>query len=698
MSRSKYVKKTLSILIALVMVMGSFTSFAFAETNHINSVSSARVDVQEEAMAKIEADVKKDLEENEYVEVLVYMKNQADTEMVAKATRNAVGNSMTPYSTKLEVRKEVVETLKDTAETTQSNLIKYLKQEEAKGNVIEYKPYHIVNMVYVKGTRKVIENIAYRAEVEKIFKNNTYQIDCLETDGEKVNLQSTEPEWNITRIGADQVWNLGFDGTGIVVGSLDTGVDWTHPALQNKWRGYNPKTEEIDSTKSWFDPIYNTSFPEDSGSHGTHVMGTIVGQEPDGSNPVGVAPGARWIAARVFDVEGSTTDKILLDAAEWMLAPGGDPEAAPDVINNSWGGADGIDDWYRDAVRNWRAAGIFPVFSAGNQRDGEPAPWPGSISNPSNYPESFAVAAVDRNDRRASFSKLGPSPYDPEAIKPNISAPGVYIYSSVPGGYTDGYSGTSMAAPHVTGTVALMLSANASLSIEEIEQILCETADPLTDDDYPLSPNFGYGYGMVNALEAVLEVAPGTGIIKGKVLVEGNDTEEARINHEQVVFEAYPGSDIDITTEVSDDVAVRKVELLVKAEGETHWTLIPMDRISGNHKDGIYKGTITYDLLTGDTIVYKIRAIDFAGDTVLSDDYSIDIVFGIVPGNYAEGFEVNPVGWIFDSSWEWGTPSKDDPAPFEGEKLAGTVLGGMYPNNANDWLVTPPIDLRDASL
>ena len=692
---SEYVKKTLSLLIALIMVLGSFTSIASAETDNI---ISARVDVYEEAMAKIDEDVMNELEENEFVEVLVYMKDQADTEMIARATRLAVEDTMTPYRTKLEVRRGVVEALKDTAETTQGKLIKYLKQEEERGNVLEYKPYHIVNMIYVKGTREVIENIALQAEVGKIHKNNTYYIEFLKADGEKTELGNTEPEWNITRIGADQVWNLGFDGTGVVVGQLDTGVDWTHPALKNKWRGYNPVTDEIDSSKSWFDPVYGDSLPKDLDGHGTHVMGTAVGSEPDGSNPIGVAPGARWIAARVFDATGRTTDKILLDAAEWMLHPGGDPNAAPDVVNNSWGGLDGIDDWYRDAVRAWRAAGIFPVFSAGNQRPGEPEPWPGSISVPANYPESFAVAAVDRNDRRASFSKLGPSPYDETLVKPEISAPGVNIYSCIPGGYTDGYSGTSMAAPHITGTIALMLSANASLTIDEIEQILTETADPLTDNDYPTSPNYGYGYGMVNAYEAVLRVAPGTGIIKGKVLVEGEDIEDAEIYHEQSIFEAYPGSNIDIFAEVSDDVAVREVELLVKQPGKTYWILIPMERISGNHKSGTYKGTITADLLIGDSILYRIRARDYAGEAVLSDDYSIDIVFGIVPGDYFEGFEEYPVGWIFEGSWEWGVPFRDDPDPFEGEKLAGTVLGGMYPNNANDWLITPPIDLRDTSL
>ncbi len=431
-------------------------------------------------------------------------------------------------------------------------------------------------------------------------------------------------------------------------------------------------------------------------------MGTAVGQEPDGSNKVGVAPGgAKWIAARVFNTAGSTTDRILLDAAGWMAAPGGNPDNAPDVVNNSWGGGGaGLDDWYMDAVDNWRAAEILPVFSAGNQRTGEPAPWPGSISVPANYPQSFAVAATDRNDNRASFSKLGPSPYDPSLIKPNISAPGVGIRSCIPGnGYTGAYSGTSMSAPHISGTAALLMSANSALSVADLEYILQETARPLTDGTYPEAPNFGYGYGMVDAFEAVSSVASGTGYISGRVLQDGEDFEDAVIIHEQEVFETYMGSDIDIIAEISDDVAVTEAELLVKQEGKAYWLLVPMNRISGDHKSGIYKGTITYDMLIGNSLVYKIRVRDYAGEGVVTKDHKIDIKFGIVPDEYEMGFETNPMGWIFDGSWEWGGPPTDNsPVPYEGENVAGTNLSGNYPNYADDWLVTPPIDLRDDTL
>ena len=692
----KKLTKVLSLLMTAIMILGTFSSFAYAQEGQINF---SKLDFQQEALNKIMPEVMEDFESKEFAEVLVYMKEQVDTEMVAEATRDAVSSYMTPYSAKLEVRKGVVEALKDKAESTQANLLSYLEREKEKGNVAEYKPYHIVNMVYVKATREVVENISYRLEVAKIYKNKIYKMEFEKAEDADLELQSTEPKWNITRIGADQVWNLGINGTGIVVGQLDTGVDWTHPALKNKWRGYNPVTDEIDSSKSWFDPIYGTTLPEDSGEHGTHVMGTIVGREPDGSNPIGVAPGARWIAARVFDAYGYTTDQILLDAAEWMLHPGGDPNAAPDVVNNSWGGLDGIDDWYRDAVRAWRAAGIFPVFSAGNQRPGEPEPWPGSISVPANYPESFAVAAVDRNDRRASFSKLGPSPYDETLVKPEISAPGVNIYSCIPGGYTDRYSGTSMAAPHITGTIALMLSANASLTIDEIEQILIETADPLIDDDYPESPNYGYGYGMVNAYDAVIKATPGTGEISGTVLVEGEDVAGAQIIHQQEIFETLVVGDIKIQARVIDDVSIRRVELLVKKQDESYWYLIPMNMISGNYKDGVYEGIIPRELLTGNSIKYKILAKDFSETVVSTPEYTINIIFGVIPGQYFQGFEDEPLGWRFEGDWQWGQPVAGfDPVPYEGENLAGTVLGDNYSLETESWLITPPIDLRDRSL
>ncbi|QSX05986.1 S8 family serine peptidase [Sedimentibacter sp. zth1] len=688
------VKKNFAVLLTLLMLISMIPSFAYANDSNI---SSAKEELKQEALSKITPEVMNDFDED-LIEVLVYMKEQVDTEMIAEATKSAVSDVMTPYNIKLEVRKGVVEALKDEATTTQKNIIKYLDQEMDKGNVEEFTSYHIVNMIYVKATKEVIENISFMSEVEKIYKNKVHTLEVTEMS-EEIKPTTEGIEWNIEKVNADQTWELGIDGSGVVVGSLDSGVDWTHPAIKNKWRGYDPSTGETNPEGSWFDPVYNSTLPEDSDEHGTHVMGTVLGQEEDGSNKIGVAPGARWIAARVFNTSGSTTGTILLSAAEWMLQPNGDPANAPDVVNNSWGGGSGIDEWYRDAVRNWRAAGIFPVFSAGNQRAGEPAPWPGSISCPANYPESFAVAATDINNMRASFSKLGPSPYDESLIKPEISAPGVSIRSSIPGGgYQGGWSGTSMSAPHITGTVALLLSANASLTVDDIDEVIKSTAMPLVDTSYPTAPNMSYGYGLVDTFEAVSQVASGTGYISGKVLVPGEDTSEPVINHEQMVTEIYIGSDTDIIAEISDDVAITEVELLVKQEGKSYWMLTPMNRISGDHKAGIYKGTISYDMLGGNSITYKIKARDYGGDAIVSPNYNIEVKFGIVPDEYTQGFEGGVEGWIFGGEWEYGVPSGTSPEAYEGEKLAGTKIAENYANGANSLLVTPPIDLRNADL
>src|SRR5699024_4326207 len=190
--------------------------------------------------------------------------------------------------------------------------------------------------------------------------------------------------------------------------------------------------------------------PYDDVGHGSHTVGTMVGSESDGTHHIGMAPGAQWIAVKAFNPLGGT-DADLLAAGEWILAPKDNdgnphPEKAPDVVNNSWGGGAGMNEWYRPMIQNWRASGIFPVFAAGNTT-GSNSGGPGSVSVPGNYPESFTVGAVDGEDQLADFSLRGPSPYD--EIKPDVVAPGVGILSSVPGGDYGNNSGTSMAAPAV---------------------------------------------------------------------------------------------------------------------------------------------------------------------------------------------------------------------------------------------------------
>ena len=133
-----------------------------------------------------------------------------------------------------------------------------------------------------------------------------------------------------------------------------------------------------------------------------------------------------------------------------------------------------MDEWFRPMVQAWRAAGILPVFAAGN---GSGA---GSIYNPANYPESLSVASVDRSKKRSSFSSQGPAPY-PEIIKPDLVAPGENIPSTKAGGGYGLMSGTSMATPHVAGVAALLLAENPALEPDSPEAALRQTAQPLTD-------------------------------------------------------------------------------------------------------------------------------------------------------------------------------------------------------------------------
>ncbi len=591
MSGSK--KRAMRIIaFALVILFGTgpFSSLVRAEPAGPYAVS-LRETTREAALEKIEPALTEDLAKGEKAEAIIYLKDKVDSLALAEATRDKLAGTMTSYRVNQAVARKVVETLKVKAETTQANLLTYLEQEKEKGTVDTFRSFFAVNAIYVEADAAVIEEIAFRSEVKEIFKNEKHQyIDPIVTSGAEP--MQEDLEWNVERVKANLAWDLDIDGTGVVVANMDTGVEWTHPALMNKWRGFDPVSEEAEPIGNWFDAVYGAEFPEDPHGHGTHVMGTTVGQEPDGSNKIGVAPGARWIAARILDEGGWGTDFAILSGAEWILAPEGNADLAPDIVNNSWGGGPGINDWFRDAVVNWRAAGILPVFAAGNEPGGA-EPLPGSIDIPGNYPESLAVAATDIDNLRARFSRLGPSPYDENLIKPELSAPGVNIRSSVPGGsYQGGWNGTSMAAPAVSGAAALLLSADQSLTVDDLQLILTETAGPLTDKTYPQSPNFGYGYGLVDAFEAVASVAEGTGFVEGQVLIEGADLELPVISHEQVIFETYKTTPVNIQAGIADDVSVVSADLLVKPEGAAEWTVIPMKLIEGDIRNGNWQGTI----------------------------------------------------------------------------------------------------------
>ncbi|EEG77459.1 S8 family serine peptidase [Dethiobacter alkaliphilus] len=498
----KIIKRLISTLVIISLITIYLPVQLFA----------GRVDVGVTSQ-KISAQVTDSLKADEFVDVLIILNEQADTKKAAADVRKAVPAGMPEKAIKKAARVSVVNTLKKNAEVTQKSLINLLSEEQEKGNVKEFREYYIVNLIYAKVNRVALDVIAQHADVGNILPNNEFQVH--NTNIESINSFSPSGvygvKWNLERINAPLVWNqYGITGDGVVIGIIDTGVDWHHEALREKWRGYDGGS--IDPDFNWFDAVNQHALPIDLNNHGTHVTGTILGSVEEMQGYFGVAPEAKWIAANAFGSDGTAKSSDILAAAQYMLAPTdingvAHPDKAPDVINNSWGGnvPGENDEWFRPMVQAWRDAQILPVFAAGNLG----TYGSGSISHPANYPESFSVAATDNNDYLAMFSSRGPSPYF-DNIKPDISAPGVQILSSITGGEYGYSSGTSMAAPHVAGVAALLLEAKPELTIEQLEEVIKDTSRPLEDQEFTGSPNFGYGYGLIDAFAAVSHVLNGS--------------------------------------------------------------------------------------------------------------------------------------------------------------------------------------------
>ncbi|MBH0162434.1 S8 family peptidase [Fictibacillus sp. 26RED30] len=715
MSKKRRKVRWLSVFLAFLMIVPMmFPSQANAATTKGKASTSAKEAALDGKTSKVAKKLNEQFSKKDKVTFLIKFKEQVDTAAVAKkATKEAKSQKLSSKQTKLMKRSTIVSTLRANALETQQHTKKYLEKQEKAGKAEKIQSFYVVNGMAVTATKEVMEEIAAFPEVEKVLPNETRQliqpvssVKLPEKQLPKSSLQvqpkndTSSIEWNIERVGAPEVWGMGIDGAGTVVANIDTGVQWNHPALKEKYRGYNPQNPDAaDHQFSWFDPVGNQATPYDDDGHGTHTMGTMVGAEPNGGNQIGVAPGAKWIAVKAFSASGGS-DVDLLEAGEWILAPkdaegNPHPEKAPDVVNNSWGGGAGLDEWYREMVQAWRSAEIFPEFSAGNTTLFNPG-GPGSVATPANYPESFATGATDINNTLASFSLQGPSPYD--ETKPEISAPGVNIRSAVPGSaYEGGWNGTSMAGPHVSAVVALLKQADSSLTVEELEEILLNSATPLTDATFPESPNNGYGHGLVNAFTAVSSVVTGLGRIEGTVTKEGEDSEAPSITHEGPT-ESYKEMPLNLEAEVSDNISVTSVTLSYQNE-DGSWTDVAAERTGGDYQSGTYSASIPGSALMGDSIVYKWTAIDFGGSSVSTDNYTIALLPGISSG-YSEDFEGNPTGWTSfgaNNSWEHGVPTSGPGAAFSGEKVYASSLAGNYANSANMTLVMPPVDLPEGN-
>lgn len=469
---------------------------------------------------KIDAGLLRTLQQGKTARALILLNEQADL------------SGADALSSKEEKGAFVYHALREVANRTQAPLRANLDRRG-----VTYRAFYITNAIALPQLDLATANaMAREANVGRIVADPEVRLDMPTIAQQPQAEAAGRIEWGIKKIGANKLWKKKIQGKGIVVANADTGVQWDHPALIGKYRGYDGKTGTADNSYNWWDAIhgsiaggsnpcgYNTSAPCDDYGHGTHTMGTMVGR--GGSNRIGVAPKAKWIACRNMD-NGVGRPTTYLECFEFFLAPWNDkgknpdPARAPDVVNNSWGcplgappGGEGCDpETLKQATNALKQAGIFLAMSAGNYGGACK-----TVTDPAGiYNVSTTVGATNLNDALAGFSSRGPVTTDgSNRRKPDLVAPGVNIRSSVPGNGYGVSSGTSMASPHVAGAVALLWQADPGLrgKIAKTEKALFNSANPaLTIEGNPNQvcggtsasdiPNNLFGYGRLNIKRAV---------------------------------------------------------------------------------------------------------------------------------------------------------------------------------------------------
>jgi subtilisin family serine protease len=449
------------------------------------------------------------LESNGIIDVVLVLSKQASIE------------AKVPLKGKHRKAKYVYNKLMKTAELDQQNIVEILERKK-----VAFRQFYIVNMISATIDKELLFELAKMEEIASIIEDAKFEMLPIQRDnGSEQGARAIE--WGVAKINAPDVWTAGYTGQNVVIGGQDTGYEWDHSAIKDQYRGWDGVTEDHDY--NWHDAIHtatgnpcgtDATAPCDDHNHGTHTMGTMVGDD-GGANEIGVAPGAKWIGCRNMD-EGNGVLSTYVECFEWFLAPypigqtpaQGDPSKAPHVINNSWScpiseGCNTSNYAIMETVlNNLRSSGVVIVVSNGNSGSGCST----TFSPPAIFENSFSIGATTSSDVIAGFSSRGPVLVDgSNRLKPEVSAPGQSVRSCIRNGNYTTYSGTSMAGPHVAGAVALIISANPDLAgeVDQIEQILRETAVPKTTTQNCGGingtdiPNNTYGFGRIDALAAV---------------------------------------------------------------------------------------------------------------------------------------------------------------------------------------------------
>ncbi len=421
-------------------------------------------------------------------------------------------NSATMGMDRAERQQFAVSALKEMAQVSQQGVLEQLKIYNA-DNVTDITPLWLANSIYCQATPAVIKALAERTDVVVIERGAG---DVTSGLIEPVEVRDPTPEeagkglaWGVAKINADDAWAAGYEGNGIIVAVIDTGVDYYHTDLvTNMWHD-TPGGQHFG-----YDFYDGDTDPMDSYGHGTHCAGSIAGDGAAGTE-TGVAPQATIMALRINYYGGG--EPTWIQAMEFAADNGAS------VMSTSLGSNAGNAS-LRTANENALTAGLYHSVAAAN--DG---PGAGTILCPGDNPPPWfhpdqtyhggmsavvTVGATDSNDNIASFSSRGPvtwwSDYSDSSplIDPDISGPGVDVVScrwsgySGSGSYTT-MSGTSMATPHLAGVAALILSANSNLTVAQMDSII-----EMTSLDLGASGKDNtYGAGRVDAYQACLAAA-----------------------------------------------------------------------------------------------------------------------------------------------------------------------------------------------
>ncbi len=490
--------KLLSHLAIIVLVVLASTLPAMADVTPIDAWDPETDRISPELRVRM-----KSLAVGEYISVIVFMKEQLDLSATAESQRwNSYGR---------QARHSLVTSaLKEVSASSQAGLRDILESGRTTNNVDSYTGYWIANAMRIRATRDFVSSLADRSEIGAIIADlppQSLYIPDLAQDA----TSATGTTSALRVVGADDMWQLGYTGAGRLVASFDSGVDGSHPALAPSWRGLTHSSAE-----SWFDPVYEELLPHwesslVSGSHGTNTLGIIVGKNDATGDTTGVAFGAQWIHAMVVDVPGAN----ILEAFQWAADPDGNPATiadVPDVINNSWGYTPanlGCADYFYAAIDNVEALGTVVVFAAGNEGPGS-----STLRNPANRAStplnSFAVGGTDTLGTSIwSGSSRGPSTCNGTAIKPEICAPGLQVRSTNAGSASYGlHTGTSFAAPFVSGAVALLREYNPNATVDEIKTALINSAI----DRGTAGEDNTFGHGLLNIPGALALMPPASAV------------------------------------------------------------------------------------------------------------------------------------------------------------------------------------------